>query len=65
VIEMTGAAALVTNPPYGREHHRIPEAFLRHARGGSIRFAALLVPHQFDAAGQRRHLFRIRSVRSG
>ncbi len=23
VIEMTGAAALVTNPPYGRDHHRI------------------------------------------
>ena len=27
VIEMTGAAALVTNPPYGRDHHRIAEAF--------------------------------------
>jgi hypothetical protein len=58
VIEMTGAAALVTNPPYGRDHHRIAEAFLRLLRGGCIRFAALLVPHQFDAAGQRRHLFQ-------
>ena len=58
VIEMTGAAALVTNPPYGRDHHRIAEAFQRLLRGGSIRFAALLVPHQFDAAGQRRHLFQ-------
>ena len=58
VIEMTGAAALVTNPPYGRDHHRIAEAFLRLLHGGSIRFAALLVPHQFDAAGQRGHLFQ-------
>jgi hypothetical protein len=57
VIEMTGVAALVTNPPYGRDHHRIAEAFLRLLRGGSIRFAALLVPHQFDAAGQRGPLF--------
>ena len=55
---MTGAAALVTNPPYGRDHHRIAEAFLRLLRGGSIRFAALLVPHQFDAAGRRGHLFK-------
>ena len=31
VIEMTGAAALVTNPPYGRDHHRIAEAFLAPA----------------------------------
>jgi hypothetical protein len=58
VIEETGAAALVTNPPYGRDHHRIAEAFLCLLRGGSIRFAALLVPHQFDAAGQRGHLFQ-------
>ena len=58
VIEATGAAALVTNPPYGRDHHRIAEAFLRLLHGGSIRFAALLVPHQFDAAGQRGQLFQ-------
>ena len=58
VIEMTGVAALVTNPPYGRDHHRIAEAFLHLLRGGCIRFAALLVPHQFDAAGRRGHLFQ-------
>ncbi len=58
VIELTGAAALVTNPPYGRDHHRIAEAFLHLLRGGSIRFAALLVPHQFDAAERRPHLFQ-------
>ena len=58
VIELTGAVSLVTNPPYGRDHHRIAEAFLRLLRGGSIQFAALLVPHQFDAAGQRSHLFQ-------
>jgi hypothetical protein len=63
VIEMTSAAALVTNPPYGRDHHRIAEVFLGLLHGGVIRFTALLVPHQFDAAGQRGHLFRIRSVR--
>ena len=58
VIEMTGVAALVTNPPYGRDHHRIAEAFLRLLHSGFIRFAALLVPHQFDAAGRRGHLFQ-------
>jgi hypothetical protein len=36
VIEMTGAAALVTNPPYGRDHHRIAEAFLRRRFGLSL-----------------------------
>ena len=55
---MTGAAALVTNPPYGGDHHRIAEAFLSLLHGGCIRFAALLVPHQFDAAGRRGHLFQ-------
>ena len=58
VIEMTGAAALVTNPPYGGDHHRIAKAFLSLLHGGCIRFAALLVPHQFDAAGRRGHLFQ-------
>ena len=58
VIEMTGVAALVTNPPYGGDHHRIAEAFLSLLHGGCIRFAALLVPHQFDAAGRRGHLFQ-------
>jgi len=37
---------------------RIAEAFLRLLHWGCIRFAALLVPHQFDAAGQRRPLFQ-------
>ena len=58
LIEVTGAAALVTNPPYGRDHHLIAEAFLSLLRGGYIRFAALLVPHQFDAAARRGHLFQ-------
>ena len=58
VIEITAAAALATNPPYGHDHHRIAEAFLSLLRGGSIRLAALLVPHQFDAAGRRGHLFQ-------
>jgi hypothetical protein len=58
VVKMAGVASLVTNPPYGRDHHRIAEAFLRLLRGDSIHFAALLVPHQFDAAGRRGHLFQ-------
>ena len=37
VIEMTSAAALVTNPPYGGDHHRIAEAFLSLLHGGCIR----------------------------
>ncbi len=34
---MTSAAALVTNPPYGGDHHRIAEAFLSLLHGGCIR----------------------------
>ena len=58
VIKTTGGAALMTYPPCGRDHHRIAEAFVHLLRGGSTHFAALLVPHQFDAAGQRGHLFQ-------
>ena len=58
VIKTTSGAALMTYPPCGRDHHRIAEAFLRLLHGGCIHFAALLVPHQFDAAGQRGHLFQ-------
>ncbi len=52
-----GARSIVTNPPYGRDHAKIAEALLELVQEGAIQVAALLVPHQFDAAGSRRHLF--------
>src|SRR5215207_6508349 len=63
IVVLLGSKAIPQGGPLqrrriSRDHHRIAEAFLRLLHGGSIRFAALLVPHQFDAAGQRGHLFQ-------
>jgi hypothetical protein len=58
VIEMTGVAALVTNLPYGGDHHRIAEAFLSLLHGGCIRAGGVRRDDGTgDGAGRQRAAF--------
>ena len=63
VIEMTGAAALVTNPPYGRDHHRIAEAFLACCTAASSVLPLCWCRTSSMLPGSEDTCFRIRSVR--